>query len=351
MSTGSDSLLARLKLYFGFQRLGEGDTEERLTELKRSRTYRRILSLVGVVAFALLFDAALGIVGFSLREMARYAPEFADALTQFFPPATLFGVIPFVDVGAYGQFITAENLLISVETNGAGLAVWNWSVTPGAAFTTLAMGFAGTVLGFPLALLLGVLGSERVTPFPFNFIFRGIMSTIRAIPALVWALIYIPLGGVTPFTATLAIGTDTIGNLGRLFTDELEEIEDGPIEGIESTGANKPQTVVFGMLGQVFTPFIAWALYIFEINTRIAVTMGLIGGGGLGYVLLIERRLFHYTNMMATILVILLLVISVEMVSQRTRSYLRGGETEGFWAHLLDLLKGFPRRMTESLWK
>jgi phosphonate transport system permease protein len=210
------------------------------------------------------------------------------------------------------------------------------------------MGFAGTVLGIPGALLLGVLGSERVTPYPFNFIFRGTMSVIRAIPALVWALIYIPLGGVSPFTATLAIGTDTMGNLGRLFTDALEEVEDGPIEAIESTGANRRQTVVFGMLSQVFTPFIAWTMYILEINTRIAVTMGLIGGGGIGYILQTQRSLFKYTNMMATILVIFLLVVSVEFVSQRVRSYIRG-EEEG--TSFLKLVVEFPQRMARSIWE
>ncbi len=161
--------------------------------------------------------------------------------------------------------------------------------------------------------MFGVLGSERVTPFPFNFLFRGVMSTIRSIPALVWALIYIPLGGLTPFTATLAIGTDTIGNLGRLFTDELEEVDEGAIEAIESTGASGPQTIVFGMLSQVFTPFIAWTMYILEINVRVAVTMGLIGAGGIGGILNTQQGLFAYTNMMATIIVIFFLVLSVEI--------------------------------------
>ncbi|WP_135821508.1 phosphonate ABC transporter, permease protein PhnE [Halostella litorea] len=327
MSTDDDSeggLLER----FGFGASSVEPAEDQLYALKRSRTARRLLAAVGLIVFFFLFQRALSVVGFTIGEIIRYWPEFTSALGDFFPPGEYYGV-PFIDVGAYWEFIQERNLFQE-------------------AIVTLAMGFAGTVLGFPGALILGVLGSERVTPFPFNFIFRGMMSTIRAIPALVWALIYIPLGGVTPFTATLAIGTDTMGNLGRLFTDELEEIEDGPIEGIESTGADKPQTVIFGMLSQVFTPFIAWTLYIFEINTRIAVTMGLIGGGGLGYVLLNERGLFHYTNMMATILVILVLVISVEMISQRTRSYLRGGnEGKGF----LTLLKEFPQRMAESVWK
>ena len=102
---------------------------------------------------------------------------------------------------------------------------------------TLTIGIVGTIIGFPFALFFGVLGSERVIPFPFNFAFRGVMSTIRAIPALVWVFIYAALVPLSPLTAMLAVATDTIGNLGRLFTDELEEIQEGPIEAIRSTGA------------------------------------------------------------------------------------------------------------------
>ncbi|WP_134671076.1 phosphonate ABC transporter, permease protein PhnE [Halorussus marinus] len=304
---------------------------ERLGDLKRMKRIRRFGMLLVVALVGVLFNLALDQVGFSIGEIIYYWPSFREALGQFFPTTTYVGGLVFLDFDAYWAFIVERGLF-------------------GKAIITLSMGFAGTLLGLPGALLLGVLGSERVTPFPFNFIFRGMMSTIRAIPALVWALIYIPLGGVTPFTATLAIGTDTMGNLGRLFTDALEEVETGPIEAIESTGADRRQTIVFGMLSQVVTPFIAWTMYILEINVRIAVTMGLIGGGGLGYVLSTERGLFHYTNMMATILVILVLVISVEMISQRTRSYIRAdddAETKG----LLQLLTEFPQRMAESMWR
>lgn len=303
--------------------------EQRFAAIRRTRRIRWIGGLVLVAVITYFFNEALGMVGFSVGELFYYWPYFSEALNNYFPTTVYFGFLPFLDVGQYVQFITERNLF-------------------GQAGITLAMGFAGTILGFPLALAFGVLGSGRVTPFPFNFLFRGVMSSIRAIPALVWALIYVPLGGVSPFTATLAIATDTIGNLGRLFTDELEEIEEGPIEAIETTGAGSLQTISFGMLSQVTTPFIAWTLYIFEINVRIAVTLGIIGGGGIGQVLQTQQRLFQYTNMMASILVILLLIISVEMFSQRIRSYIRADtEPMGFW----ELLKGLPRRLVESLAK
>ncbi|PSP55629.1 phosphonate ABC transporter, permease protein PhnE [Halobacteriales archaeon QS_1_67_19] len=335
MSTDDNSLGQRLRAYFGIGYQADGRIEQRLTDLKRKKTLKRVGWLIGFALFAQLFVSALDMVGFTVAELIRYWPQFREALGEFFPIATCAGV-PFLDFGAYLDFLAGRTD----------------PTIPQAALTTLAIGFAGTVLGIPGALLFGVLGSERVTPFPFNFIFRGTMSTIRSIPALVWALIYIPLGGLSPFTATLAIGTDTVGNLGRLFTDALEEVEDGPIEAIESTGADRPQTITFGMLSQVFTPFIAWTMYILEINVRIAVTMGLIGAGGIGGILSTQRGLFNYTNMMATIIVIFVLVVSVEMISQRTRSYLRGdGEQEGIFSHLLRLIREFPQRMAESTWR
>lgn len=329
MSTDRTSLLARLRLYFGFETARDDQIDARLAELKRSGTVKRLRLLAVLGGIALLFWVSLDRVGFSIGELVEYWPEFVEALQAYFPPGELFGVIPFLDIGQYMAFITGERLWVQ-------------------AVITLAMAFAGTVFAAPIALLFGILGSERVIPFPFNFVFRGTMSVIRAIPSLVWALIYIPLGGVSPLTATLAIGTDTIGTLGRLLTDELEEVQDGPIEGIKSTGADKPQTIIFGMISQVFRPFIAWVMYILEINVRAAVGLGIIGGGGLGYTLRIQQNTFNYTNMMATILFIVVLVITVEMMSQRIRSKLRRTDDTEHQS-LLELLVGFPQRMADAV--
>ncbi|GAB3415222.1 phosphonate ABC transporter, permease protein PhnE [Haloparvum alkalitolerans] len=330
-----------------------GAVTEQYERIVRARKVRALLAGLLILVVGYFFANALYAVELLQANLPQYFGTFLEALQDFFPFLVSVEGFPWITFNPggfleYWAFIQERNLIYNPEASltdpstGGPLALF------GEAGITLSMGFAGTIMGFPLALLFGILGSGRVTPFPFNFIFRGVMSSIRAIPALVWALIYVPLGGIGPTTATLAIATDTIGNLGRLFTDELEEIEDGPIEAMRTTGANKPQIIVFGMLSQVTTPFIAWTLYIFEINVRIAVSLGIIGGGGLGQVLNVQQGLFAFTNMMATILVILVLIISVEMFSQRLRSRLRGeDETQGF----IDLLLGFPQRMAESLLK
>ena len=329
MSADSDSVVGRL-----LKRVIGGDdadsaVRQRHTVLKRKRLLRRLSQFGLLVVIGVLLVGSLVMVGFWREEWIQYWPEFTDALTQYFPPELYFGFLPAVDVGRYYQFWVEAGLV-------------------GEAGITLAIALAGTILGAPLALLFGILGNERVTPFPINFIFRGVMSIIRSIPSLVWALIYVPLGGISPVTATLAIGTDTIGELGRLLTDELEEIDDGPIEGISSTGADKPQVITFGMITQIVRPFIAWSMFILENNVRSAVGLGIIGAGGLGVTLSIEQQTFKFTNMMATILFIVLLVLSVEMISQRTRSYLRGGDDdEGL--SLYDRIVGLPERLSKSI--
>ncbi|WP_394339025.1 phosphonate ABC transporter, permease protein PhnE [Halosimplex salinum] len=325
--------------------------------IKRTRR-RKAVGSVALLA-ALAFVTLQAFAATELLNPDARLETFVESLTEFFPTTLYFGVVPFLDFGQYVEFIVQENLLYDPEV---GNLLFQWPPQPyafffwelgifsvfGEAGITLAMGFVGTVLGFPVALVFGILGSERVIPFPFNFVFRGTMSFIRAIPAIIWTLIFIPFLGLGPASAAIAIAFDTTGNLGRLFVDELEEIEDGPIEAMRTTGANKPQVVFFGMLSQVRTAFIAWTLYIFEINVRIAVTVGVIGGGGLGYIVTAQQNLLRFTNMMATLLSIFLLIISVELFSQRLRSRLRSDEEKmGLW----ELITGFPRRMAEAATK
>ncbi len=333
---------------------------EQFESIKQSRK-RRAVGWAALVTF-LVFTTLQAFAATELLDPDARIGTFVESLSEFFPIALYGGVIPFLDVGEYIGFMRQENLLYDPEIGGM-LFQWPPNLVDiyafffqelgifqifGEAGITLAMGFVGTIIGFPFALVFGTLGSERVTPFPFNFIFRGTMSFIRAIPAIIWTLIFIPFLGLGPASAAIAIAFDTIGNLGRLFVDELEEIEDGPIEAMQTTGASKPQIVFFGMLSQVRTAFIAWTLYIFEINVRIGVTVGVLGAGGLGYIVTAQQNLLQFTNMMASLLAIFILIISVELFSQRLRSRLRSDEVEmSIW----ELIVGFPRRMAESAMK
>jgi len=337
---------------------------EQFESIKATRR-RRAVGWLGLIA-GLAFLTAQGLVAAEFDDTDFGWAHFYSRLGDYFPTTTYFefipGIpgIPFLDVATYWEFMVQLELLYDPDIGGLIFQFPpNFSdiyafffqemgmfAIFGEAGITLAIGFVGTIFGFPLALLFGVLGSERVTRFPFNFIFRATMSFIRAVPAIVWTLIFVALVGLGAAAATVAIAFNTIGNLGRLFVDELEEIEDGPIEAMTTTGANKPQIVVFGMLSQVRTSFIAWTLYIFEINVRAAVTVGVVGAGGLGTVVVNQENLRNFENMMATLIAIFILIILVELFSQRLRARLRSDEERMSWR---ELLFGFPKRFADSM--
>jgi len=299
-----------------------------LRQLDRRRQLRQLLGLLGLVAVVTATYFGLQFLQFDVSELAGQLDEEWAFVRSFVPPN-------FVEFTVYSETngITGLRAIPASFRNFGRPIVESLLSEQGTlvrlSFVTVVLGFCGTVMGFPLALLFGVLGSERVTPFPFNFLFRGTMSAIRAIPALVWILIYVPLAGINPVSAVLAIATDTVGNLGRLFTDELEEIDEGPIEAIRSTGASRPQVIGFGMLSQVSTSFVAWTLYILEINTRIAISLGVVGAGGIGRYIRLRQDLFKYQKAAAGIVMVFVIVITVELLSSRIRARLRPGEHEG----------------------
>lgn len=325
---------------------GDGRVGEKLEQLDRASRNRQLLYLAGIVAILALTAAGLWFVELTVGLLYRNVSGWFQFLGGFFPPDFVDLTNQTKEQGIGGLDAVVQTLLhpqwfvSSVLSAELGEA----SVLVSAAVLTVIMGFLGTVLGFPLALVLGILGSERVVPFPFNFLFRSIMSTIRAVPALIWALVFVPLTGFGPVTGVLAIGTDTIGNLGRLLTDELEEVEDGPIEAVDSTGASRPQTIIYGMLSQVYNGYVAWTLYVLEINTRIAIGLGVIGVGGIGQYIDAKISLgafgtpSAYPQAAAGITVVIAIVLTVEMVSSRIRSYMRPGENEA--RGLLDIVRG-----------
>ena len=307
----------------------DADIREKLQALDRARQVKYLLWVVLLGAILGVTYWGLGFIGFQTGVVGRRFPKMYDFMAQgFFPPDFQNFTVYTKDKEISGL----EAIPASFRNGGQPILDSFGSARQSlvkASLVTLLLGFMGTVLAFPLALVLGVLGSERVIPFPFNFIFRGTLSAIRAIPAIVWIFLYIPIGPPGQVTAVLAIATDSIGNLGRLFTDELEEVREGPIEAIRSTGASGTQTVSFGMLSQVSRSFIAWTLYILEINTRIAISLGVVGAGGLGRMIRNSQDLFLFKQTAAGLIMVFIVVLGIELISSRIRARLRPGEHEG----------------------
>lgn len=188
--------------------------------------------------------------------------------------------------------------------------------------TTIAIATWGTVLAVIASVPLSILASENISPDWVVFPTRRLLDAMRAINELVFALIFIVAVGLGPFAGVLAIFVHTAGTLGKLFSEAVEAIEPGPVEGIRATGASSIQEIAFGVIPQVVPLWASFSLYRFESNVRSASVLGIVGAGGIGVSLIQSFQSFDYQKV-CTILIILIAATSlIDLISAKLRNWL-----------------------------
>ena len=178
----------------------------------------------------------------------------------------------------------------------------------------------GTTLAAILSLPIGFLAAKNTTPNATAYqVTRGILNVIRTIPDLVMALIFAGAVGLGPFAGTLAVGVHSVGMLGKLYSESVEGIDPGPVEAATACGLNKTQTLFFAVLPQVIPNFIGFTLYRWEINVRAATVVGMVGGGGIGFILMENLRLFNLHDSSMILIMIYIMVQLIDFISARVR--------------------------------
>lgn len=161
----------------------------------------------------------------------------------------------------------------------------DWTGTPKTLeliLESLYVAWIGTIIGATLSFPLAFFAATNVAPRWVTLPVRSLLSAIRAFPELVLAIMFIPAFGLGPFAGTLAIGLHSIGTLGKLSSEVIEGVDDGPIEAIKSSGGTFFQQMRFGVVPQALPTIVAYWLYRFEINIRASAVLGVIGAGGVG---------------------------------------------------------------------
>ena len=185
---------------------------------------------------------------------------------------------------------------------------------------TVQMSIMGTLLAILLSIPLGILAAHNISPSPVLFhISRLILNALRAVPDVIFALIFVSAVGLGPFPGTLAIGVSSSGMLGKFLGDSIENIDPGALEALQATGANRIQTIVYGVVPQILPEFTSLALFRWEMNFRSSTILGIVGAGGIGFELMTSMRLFRYQEMTMTLLVILAVVALVDGISNNIR--------------------------------
>ena len=149
---------------------------------------------------------------------------------------------------------------------------------------------------------------------------RSLLNIIRSIEPLIYVIVFAVWVGIGPFAGILALTGHTIAALGKLFSEQVENIAEGPLEAITATGANRLQTIVFAVIPQIVPPYIAFTLYRWDINVRFSTIIGFGGGGGIGFVLVQNINLLQYRQASVMMIAIAVVVMSLDYVSSQIRS-------------------------------
>lgn len=245
----------------------------------------RALKFVGLLLAGAFFLWSVAAVQFSPVALARGFPNLVDLVGRMFPPDLAYAPT-------------------------AALA----------ALETLQMALVGTAASAVLSVPLAFLAAKNVAPNRLlYYASRSFIVFTRAIPDLIWALIFVAAVGLGPFPGTLAIAIHSIGMLGKLYAESIEEIDGGQVEALRSTGAHPLQTLALAVVPQVTPAFVGLTLYRWDINIRNSIVLGLVGAGGLGFELQTSMRLFQYPQ----VLTILLFVFVIVLVVEQTSSFVR----------------------------
>ncbi len=192
---------------------------------------------------------------------------------------------------------------------------------------TLSMAFLGTVLGAVVAFPLSFLGARTINrlTLPRLAVRRG-YDMIRAFETLILALIFIRAFGLGPLAGILAIAVSEVGTFAKLFSEAIENTSRRPVEGIEASGGSRLQAIRFGILPQVNPVILSILLYNFESNVRSGTILGIVGAGGIGYLLSDRIAAYRWDEAWSIIFLIIAMVYAIDWLSGLIRTRLIGPE-------------------------
>jgi phosphonate transport system permease protein len=256
------------------------------------RTWRRFTRAQRLARFVIYLLIVAAIVA-SLRtvevipEFLADAPEqVVDLLTRMWPP----------DFGHYPDTVH------------------------GALMETIHIASLGTLLALILALPIGTLAAHNLMPStPINLLAKFVLVSSRSVNSLVWALLFVGIFGPGALAGTLAIAFRSIGFVGKLFGEALEEAQKGPIEALTAAGAPWWSRLTFGYWPQVKPAFWSIALFRWDINVRESAVLGLVGAGGIGMALDSALNLFQWDRVAVILVAIMVVVIVAEIVVTQVR--------------------------------
>jgi phosphonate transport system permease protein len=232
-------------------------------------------------------------------------------------PSENFGYI----FGVIGH-TKAPAILVQLGLAQAGATIPTFQA--GKIIETIALGVLSTIFSTILAIPLSFLAAKNIMArvpggTVIYYAMRTFLNVVRAIDTLIWGLVVVVWVGLGSFAGVIALTIHSVAALGKLFSEEVEHIDVGPIEAITATGANLLQTIRYAVIPQIVPPFLAYTLLRWDINMRSATVVGFVAGGGIGFFVVETLRKTAYNQYAAALWAIAVIIIVVDYVSARWR--------------------------------
>lgn len=241
---------------------------------------------------------------------------------------------PSFEVGTDGAFSSAFQSpggsgehMVRVQTvapTGAWRASETFTLSLEKIVETLFLALMGTSVSVLITLPLSFLGARNIMhgsglADAIYYGTRTLFNVLRSVEVLIIAVIMVVVVGIGPFAGVLAIIVHSIGALGKLYSEAIESIDPGPIEAITATGASRVQVIAYAVIPQVVPAFLSFTFYRWDINVRMSTVIGLVGGGGIGYILIQYINLLQWNQAATALWLITLVVMALDFSSAYIR--------------------------------
>ncbi len=232
--------------------------------------------MIAVVLIAVYWWSIEG-TGFSVVEIAKGLPALWEMGGHMFPPDL-----------------------------GYALRLWRPFIE------TVQIGVLATIIGSVFAIPVGFLAARNMSHPLIYYPVRLVLTVMRAISEVIWALLFVVAVGLGPMAGVLALIIFAVGVQSKLIAEAVEAVDPGPLEAIRATGARPWKVFLYGAWPQVIPLYLTYALYYWDHNTRAATILGFVGAGGLGYVLFDAIRLYQFERATTAIILMILLITAID---------------------------------------
>ena len=271
----------------------------------------------------------LTVRGLNMRPDETGIVYWVNAIEQEFP----LGTFSTDSSGAFQKEITVPRSARGLRQTVKAVLSWEkggWKVSETLSLTiekmveTIFLALMATTFGILVAVPLSFLGARNLMTGSRSgtliyYTVRTGLNILRSIEPLILAILFVVWVGIGPFAGVLALGLHSIASLGKLFSEQIESIDAGPVEAITAVGAKPVQIVFFGVLPQELLPFLALSFYRWDINVRMSTIIGFVGGGGIGFLLQQWINLLKYNEAGTALLAIAIVIITLDILSAKIR--------------------------------